>query len=162
VLLTRRTPIEADDTAQTLHDRLAALGAAMIVEAVEGYASGALTPVPQAEEGVTYAAKIDPAEARIDWTRSAREIDRQIRGLSPFPGAWFMAPGDKGPVRVKALLSRVGLGEGAPGEALDDALLIACGEGAVRLLRVQAEGRKPMDADDFLRGTPTPAGARMT
>lgn len=162
VLLTRRTSIEADDTAQTLHDRLAALGAAMIVEAVEGYASGALTPVPQAEEGVTYAAKIDPAEARIDWTRSAREIDRQIRGLSPFPGAWFMAPGDKGPVRVKALLSRVGLGEGAPGEALDDALLIACGEGAVRLLRVQAEGRKPMDADDFLRGTPTPAGARMT
>jgi methionyl-tRNA formyltransferase len=114
---------------------------------------------PQPDEGVTYAKKIKSAEARIDWTRSAAEVDRHIRGLSPFPGAWFEAPSDKGAVRVKALLSRVEDGEGPPGQALDDALLIACGEGAVRLLRAQREGKGVQDAETFLRGTKVPAGA---
>ena len=96
---------------------------------------------PQPEEGVTYAKKIRPKEARIDWSKPAAEVDRRIRGLSPFPGAWFMAPGDKGPVRIKALLSRVEDGEGAPGRCWTTRLLIACGTGAVRLLRAQREGR---------------------
>jgi methionyl-tRNA formyltransferase len=154
VLLTATTPIEPDDTAQTLHDRLAALGAPLLAEAVDQIASGEAVETPQAAEGVTYAAKIAPAEARIDWTRSAREIDRQIRGLSPFPGAWFEMDG----VRVKALMSRVGVGDGPPGTLLDDALLVACGDSAVRLLRVQREGRQAMEASGFLRGSPAPAG----
>jgi methionyl-tRNA formyltransferase len=159
VILSAETEIEIDDTAQTLHDRLAALGAPLIADAVALIEAGKAVETPQAEEGVTYAAKIDPAEARIDWSRPAREIDCQIRGLSPFPGAWFEAPGANGPVRVKALLSRLAAGEGAPGTLLDDHLRVACGDGALRLLRVQREGRQAMDAEDFLRGTEMPAGA---
>jgi len=156
-----RTQIEPDDTAQTLHDRLAALGAPLLAKAVDEIARGRARETAQAEEGVTYARKIDPGEARIDWTKTAREIDLQIRGLSPFPGAWFALPGEKGPVRVKALLSRPGLGRGAPGEVLDDALLVACGDGAVRLLRVQREGRHALDATEFQRGKPILAGVML-
>ena len=116
---------------------------------------------PQADEGATYARKISPRTARLRWTRPAAELDCKIRGLSPFPGAWFEAPGPRGPVRVKALLSRAEAGSGAPGEVLDDALLVATGEGAVRLLRLQREGRGPQDADDFLRGLPLPAGTKL-
>ena len=158
VILGVSTPIEADDTAQTLHDRMAALGAPLLADAVAQIESGNAVETPQAAEGVTYASKIDPAEARIDWTKSAREVDCHIRGLSPFPGAWFEWPGEAGPVRVKALLSRVGIGGGRPGELLDDSLLVACGSGAVRLLRVQREGRQAMDVGDFLRGSPIAAG----
>jgi methionyl-tRNA formyltransferase len=165
VLLTARTPIEPDDTAQTLHDRLADLGPPLILDALDAIAAGHARAVPQAEEGATYAAKIDPADARIDWSRPAREIDRQIRGLSPHPGAWFLMPTPRGPVRVKALMSRLGLGPGLgerpPGETLDDDLLVACGEGAVRLLILQREGRGPMEAEAFLRGAPVPAGVRL-
>jgi len=166
VLAERRTPIEADDTAQTLHDRLAALGAPMMVEALSALARGAATETPQSENGVTYAHKITAEDARIDWTKPARLVDAQIRGLSPFPGAWFMLPAERGPsernfVRVKALMSRVGRGEGAPGETLDDELLVACGDGAVRLLSVQREGKGVMQAVDFLRGTPIPAGVAL-
>ena len=157
VILSVTTSIEADDTAHTLHDRLAALGAPVLADAVDLIERGAATETPQAETGVTYAAKIDPAEARIDWTKSAREIDCHIRGLSPFPGAWFELPGENGPVRVKALLSRVGVGGAKPGELID-LLLVGCGSGAVRLLRVQREGRQAMDAGDFLRGSPIAAG----
>jgi methionyl-tRNA formyltransferase len=157
VFSTHEEPIEPDDTAETLHDRLAAAGGPLLVAAVADLERGVAVARPQAEEGATYAAKIDPAEARIDWTRPAREVDCHIRGLSPFPGAWFKHEG----ARVKALLSRTGLGSGPPGEALDDALLIACGEGAVRLLKVQREGKQPMDADAFLRGNPTPVGVRL-
>jgi methionyl-tRNA formyltransferase len=158
VFSTARTPIESDDTAQTLHDRLSALGAPLLADAVDAIEAGRARETPQAEVGVTYARKIDPAEARIDWTKTAREIDLQIRGLSPFPGAWFELPGEKGPVRMKALLSRPGLGSGEPGEVLDDKLLVACGDSAVRLLRVQREGRQAVDAGDFLRGAPIAAG----
>lgn len=161
VYATARTPIEVDDTAQTLHDRLAILGAPLLADSVDAILSGVASAIPQTEDGVTYANKIDPAEARIDWSRPARDIDLQIRGLSPFPGAWFEAPGDKGPVRMKALLSRMGLATGAPGEVLDDELLVACGEGAVRLLRVQREGRQAMDVSEFQRGTPILAGSRF-
>jgi methionyl-tRNA formyltransferase len=112
-------------------------------------------------EGATYAKKIKPAEARIDWTRPAAELDRHIRGLSPFPGAWFEAPSDKGPVRIKALLSALEDGEGAPGQVLDDDLLIACGSGALRLLQVQREGRQAQDGPTFLRGFALPNGARL-
>lgn len=158
VALVARTPITADDTAATLHDRLAALGAPLMAEALAGLKTGTLELTPQPEEGV-YAPKIDKAEARIDWTRPAAEVDRLIRGLSPFPGAWFTLDGE----RVKALMSAVTeAGEGAaPGETLDDALTVACGEGAVRLLKLQRAGKGAMEVDVFLRGTPVAKGASL-
>ncbi|MBV9511934.1 MAG: methionyl-tRNA formyltransferase [Caulobacteraceae bacterium] len=159
ILLSESLRIDALETAGSLHDRLAALGGDLAVRAAAGLEAGTLAATPQAEDGVTYAKKIKRKETRIDWTRPAAEVDRRIRGLSPFPGAWFMAPSDKGPVRVKALLSKAEEGEGAPGQVLDGELLIACGEGAVRLLRAQREGRAAQDASAFLRGFPLAAGA---
>lgn len=158
VLATARLPITAEDTASTLHDKLAVAGAALLVETLPKIAAGTAVAVPQAEEGATYAKKIRPKEARLTWARPAVEIDCKIRGLSPFPGAWFELAGDKGPVRVKALLSRVEAGQGEPGQVLDDRLLIACADGAVRLLKVQREGKGPQDAETFLRGFPVAAG----
>jgi methionyl-tRNA formyltransferase len=155
VLLAEAVPIGAEDTGGTLHDRLAALGARLIVEALARL--DALTPVPQPQAGVTYAAKIDKAEARVDWTRPATEVDRLIRGLSPFPGAWAEIGGE----RVKLLLSAAVSGDGAPGEVLDDRLTVACGEGAVRLLRLQRAGRAAMAAGEYLRGQPLRAGVRL-
>jgi methionyl-tRNA formyltransferase len=149
--------IDALETAGTLHDKLAAVGARMLPVALGAIERGAARETPQSEDGVTYARKIKAAEARIDWTRPAAELDRHIRGLSPFPGAWFEAPSEKGPVRVKALLSRVEDGEGTPGTTLDDALLIACGDGAVRLLKAQREGKGAQDAEVFVRGFPLAA-----
>ncbi len=161
VLASYSSRIDALDTAGSLHDRLAPAGAALMVEAMDQVARGVARPVAQSEEGALYARKIKPAEARIRWERPAARTDRQIRGLSPFPGAWFIAPSDRGPVRVKALLSCVEDGEGEPGEVLDDRLLIACGGGAVRILRAQREGRAPQDVDTFLRGFPLRAGQRL-
>jgi methionyl-tRNA formyltransferase len=161
ILLSETCAIEADDTAQTLHDRLSAIGAPLIVRALAALERGSLIATPQSETGLVYAHKIDPSEARIDWSQGARAVDCHIRGLSPFPGAWFEWATDKGPVRVKALACHPGLGAGAPGEALDDNLLIACGDGAVRLTRVQREGRQPMAAGDFLRGKPIAAGTML-
>jgi methionyl-tRNA formyltransferase len=160
--MTSHVAIDPEETAGSLHDKLMQAGAALLPRALAAIAAGQAVETPQAESGATYARKIKPAEARIDWSRPAIEIDRQIRGLSPFPGAWFMAETPKGPLRVKALLSRIGLGAGAPGELLDDRLLIACGEGAVRLLRVQAEGRRAQDADEFLRGRTLLAEAQLS
>jgi methionyl-tRNA formyltransferase len=150
------------DTAQTLHDRMAEAGAALLARTLPLIERGEATETPQAAEGVTYAKKIRPKEARIDWTRPAAEVDRKIRGLSPFPGAWFTLPTDKGPLRVKALLSTTEDADGAPGEVLDDKLLIACGEGAVRLLRVQREGRGAQDAEVFLRGQAVAPGTTLS
>jgi len=161
VLATARVRIDALDTAQTLHDRMAAAGAELIVRTLPDIAAGLAVETPQALDGVTYAKKIRPKEARLDWTRPGREVDLKIRGLSPFPGAWFRLPTDKGPVRVKALLSAFEEAEGAAGEVLDDRLLVACGEGAVRLLRVQREGRGPQDAEAFLRGQPVAPRVRL-
>jgi len=153
--------IDAAETAGTLHDRLAVAGAALLVEAMAAVERGEARAVAQAAGGATYARKIKPAEARIDWTKPAAEVDAHIRGLSPFPGAWFEAPSERGRVRVKALLSRLEDGEGAPGTVLDSALAIACGSGAVRILRAQREGRGPQDAGDFVRGFPIAAGSRL-
>jgi methionyl-tRNA formyltransferase len=157
VLATAETPIEAEDNTATLHDRLAGLGAALLIETLEKVERGEARETPQNEVGVTYAHKITPAEARIDWTRPAREVDCAIRGLSPHPGAWFELDG----ARIKVLHSRLGLGDGAPGEALDDELLIACGSGAVRLLTVQREGRGPLATEAYLRGAPVTAGTLL-
>jgi methionyl-tRNA formyltransferase len=156
VLLSEATPIGAHDTAGTLHDRLSALGGRLIVEALARL--DALTPEPQPDEGVTYAAKIDKTEAHIDWTRPAADVDRLIRGLSPFPGAWAEAAG----ARVKLLLSEPVAGAGVPGTVLDAAPTVACGEGAVRLLRLQRAGRGPQAAADFQRGFPLTPGDRLT
>lgn len=161
VLASVTLPINALETAGTLHDRLAPAGAALMAQAMDAVARGEARPVAQPEGGATYARKIKPAETRIRWDRSATRVDRQIRGLAPFPGAWFLAPSDRGPIRVKALLSTVEDGEGAPGETLDDALLIACGSGAVRILKAQREGRAPQDAAEFLRGFPLARGQRL-
>jgi len=161
VLSTATVRIGALDTAETLHDRLAAAGAKLIVETLDDIAEGRAVAVPQTDEGVTYARKISPKFARLDWAKDGRTLDRKIRGMSPFPGAWFELPTDKGPVRVKALLSAFEDETGAPGVTLDDRLLVGTGEGAVRLLRVQREGRGPQDSDVFLRGTPVPAGTKL-
>ena len=155
VLLRAETPIMATDTAATLHDRLADMGAALMVEALTKI--DALIPEPQPDEGMTYAAKIDKAEAHIDWTKPAVEVDRLIRGISPFPGAWFQLNGE----RVKALLSELADGNGPAGTALNDGLTIACGAGAVRLLKVQKAGKGPQPAEVFLLGTKVPTGTTL-
>jgi len=149
------------DTAGTMHDRMAVAGAELLARTLAAVARGEAVETPQPEDGVTYAKKIRPKEARIDWTKPGAEIDRKIRGLSPFPGAWFTLPTDKGPARVKALLSAFEDADGAPGEVLDDRLLIGAGEGAVRLLRVQREGRGPQDAGDFMRGVRVTGGTKL-
>ncbi|TYB80031.1 methionyl-tRNA formyltransferase [Maritimibacter fusiformis] len=149
VLMCRSTPIGAEETTGALHDRLSLMGAEAIVEALERL--GELTPEPQPEAGVTYAAKIDKAEARIDWSRPAQEVDRLIRGLSPFPGAWCEMAGE----RVKLLGSKVVAGEGAPGTMIGP-LTVACGTGAVAITRAQRPGKRAMDAGEFLRGVEMP------
>ncbi len=164
ILLTETVRIFASDTAASLAERLAGVGATLLPRALAAIERGAAQETPQAADGVTYARKVSPAEARIDWSRPAIEVDRHIRGLSPFPGAWCMAPSqgeDRGEVRVKALLSQVEDGAGAPGEALDGELRIACGEGAVRLTSVQREGKGAQDGPTFVRGFPIPAGTRL-
>jgi len=161
ILSTARLDIGPDETVGTLHDRMAEAGADLLVATLADIAAGWAVETPQADEGATYAKKISARTARLRWTRPGAELDCKIRGLSPFPGAWFEAPGPRGPVRVKALLSRAEPGVGAPGEVLDEALLVATGEGAVRLLRLQREGRGPQDAADFLRGLPLPPGTKL-
>ncbi|HEY2355990.1 MAG TPA: methionyl-tRNA formyltransferase [Phenylobacterium sp.] len=161
VLASETVRIGPLDTTGTLHDRMAAVGADLLVRTLTDIQRGAAAARPQAEEGVTYAKKIRTKEAKINWTKPAAEIDRKIRGLSPFPGAWFLLPADRGPVRVKALLSAFEDAAGEPGQVLDDRLLVATGEGAVRLLRVQREGRGPQDAETFLRGQPVAAGTLL-
>ena len=152
VCLEARAPIGADETAGELHDALATCGARLMVHALSALEGGGLDCRPQAEGGVTYAEKIDPAETRIDWSRPAREVHNLIRGLSPYPGAWFEIDLNGKPERIKALRSTLANGSGAPGLALDNKLTIACGEGAVRLVEVQRAAKRPMSADDFLRG----------
>ena len=147
VLLREAVAIGPEDTTADLHDRLSALGARLITTALQTR----LPPVPQPDVGVTYAAKIDKAEARIDWTQPAATVDRQIRGLSPFPGAWCEIGGE----RVKFLRSRLADGTGKPGQVLHG-LVIACGEGAVEITQAQREGKRPAAAADLLRGMTLP------
>ena len=156
VLLRKAVAIGAEETTAELHDRLSALGAVAIVEALANL--DGLEPVLQPEEGVTYAKKIDKAEAKVDWGKPAVEVDRLIRGLSPFPGAWCMI----GDVRVKLLASKLGQGQGAVGEVLtDEGLTIACQTGSVQILRLQKAGRGAQDTAEFLRGMPVPKGTRL-
>jgi methionyl-tRNA formyltransferase len=149
VLLREATPIGAEETTADLHDRLSAMGARLIVQALGNLPD--LTPQPQPQDGVTYAAKIDKAEARVDWSRPAVEVDRQIRGLSPFPGAWTEIRGE----RVKLLRSRRADGKGQPGQVLSG-FTIACGEGAVEITEAQREGKRPMPAAEVLKGLDLP------
>jgi len=157
VAMAERLPIGADMTAGELHDALAPLGADLMVRALDALARGTLQLTPQSDVGVTYAAKIEKVETRIDWRKSWKAVHDHCRGLSPFPGAWFELPGAQ-PARIKVLRTTRGEGEGAPGAVLDGNLTIACGEGAIRLLEIQRAGKQPMKAGDFLRGTPLGPG----
>lgn len=158
ILLSETVRISPEDTAASLHDRLMDTGALMWPRLLSALERDSLEAVPQSEEGVTYARKISSAEARIDWTRPAEELVNHVRGLSPFPGAWFELDTGKGRTRVKVLQARVAGGEGAPGTVLDDSLKIACGENSLHLTRLQREGKSAMNAEDFLRGNNIPAG----
>ena len=155
VLMRSALPIASTDTTAALHDKLSALGAGEIVKALASLDS--LTAEPQPESGVTYAAKIEKSEARIDWTRSAAEVDRHIRGLSPFPGAWTQA----GDTRLKLLSSRMGDGAGAAGTILLDPLRVCCGDGAVEIMRLQRAGKGAQSAEEFLNGWPLAQGTHL-
>lgn len=157
--LTKEVEIGDAMTAGELHDQLMLVGARAMVEAMEKLEAGNLPLTTQPEEGVLYAAKIDKGETRIDFSKPARDVHNHVRGLSPFPGAWFELEINGKPERVKVLASEVAEGQGKAGEVLaDSALAIACCEGAVRLTRLQKAGGKPLDVADFLRGTPIVAG----
>jgi len=152
VALVEEMPIGRDDTAGDIHDRMTLVGADLMGRALAALERGTLGFTGQEEDGVTYARKIEKAEARIDWSLSAQEVHNRIRGLSPFPGAWFELDLGGAPVRIKALRSTLAAGAGSPGTLLGDGLTIACADGAVRLLQVQREGKGAMDAAAFLRG----------
>jgi methionyl-tRNA formyltransferase len=155
--LIERIRIDADMTAGELHDALAPLGGNLMVRALIALERGTLQFTRQPTDGVTYAAKIDKAETRIDWTKSWKAVHGHIRGLSPFPGAWCELAGD----RVKVLRTTRGEGSGAPGTVLDDGLTVACGDGAVRIIELQKAGGRPMKAEEFLRGTPVRSGVAL-
>ncbi len=154
MLLKESVAIGVGTDAGRLHDDLAAIGARMIVEALAKLDAGKLEETPQPDEGVTYAAKIDKAETRIDWTRPAADIERQLRGFAPTPGAWFELDGE----RIRALAGVVTSASAVPGTVLDEMLTVACGEGSLRLVTVQRAGKGAMEAAAFLRGRAVPAG----
>ncbi|MEH2474048.1 methionyl-tRNA formyltransferase [Nitrobacteraceae bacterium AZCC 2161] len=162
VAMAERIAITDAMTATDLHDALAPLGADLMVRAMGALERGRLQLSKQSEVGVTYAAKIDKAEAKIDWSKPAHEVLRHIHGLSPFPGAWCEVPIEGEAVRVKILRCALAEGRGAPGDLLDDRLTIACGDGAIRILDLQRAGKQPMKANDFLRGTPLKPPLRLS
>ena len=162
VAMAERMLITDAMTAADVHDALARLGGDLMVRAMSALERGMLQLTKQSEEGVTYAAKIEKAEARIDWNKPARAVLRHIHGLSPFPGAWCEMGLEGEQVRVKILRCAMADGSGAPGEALDDHLTIACQQGALRILELQRAGKAPMKAEDFLRGTPLKPPMRLT
>lgn len=162
IAMAERMAIAPDMTAGDLHDRLARLGADLMLRALAALERGALTLTPQPPAGATYAAKIDKSETRIDWSQSWKEVHDHCRGLSPFPGAWFELASEGAPVRVKVLRTTRGEGTGAPATLLDDRFTVACGEGAVRIVELQRAGRQPMKAEDFLRGHRLTPGARLS
>lgn len=158
VALAERIAIPPDATAGEMHDKLSKLGAELMVQTLSLLEKGEVNFKTQPESGATYATKIDKNETRIDWGKSAQEVHNHIRGLSPFPGAWFELEHGEQRVRVRALRSTLVEGTGKPGAAIDDKLTIACNTGAVRLLEVQRAGAKAMSAEEFLRGTAVPKG----
>ena len=159
MLLKESVPIGPGTSAGALHNALAAVGAKLILRAVAGLANGALVPVPQPAEGVTYAKKIAKEEARLDWRAPAPLLERRIRAFNPFPGAWFEAKGER--IRVLAAAAEPRQREAASGTVLDAALAIACGDGALRPISLQRAGKAPMAADAFLRGFPLPPGTQL-
>jgi methionyl-tRNA formyltransferase len=159
VLLAETVPIGARATAGELHDQLSALGARLVVEALEGYAAGRLTPTPQPAEGITTAAKLTPEEGRLDWRRAAAELERQVHALAPSPGAWFEHAGRR--IKVPEAEVAEAPPAAAPGTLLDDRLTVACGSGALRLTTVQREGKAAMAGTAFLRGYRMEAGTRL-
>ncbi len=159
--MVEKVAITPDMTAGELHDRLAAIGGDLMVRALAALSRGGLAFTPQPEDGVTYAKKIGNEDARIDWSADAAAVHDLVRGLSPFPGAFTSVDCGKGPERLKVLRTLRADGAGTAGTALDDALTVACGSGAVRLAEVQRAGSRPMRAEDFLRGTRIPAGTRF-
>jgi methionyl-tRNA formyltransferase len=154
MLLTGRVPIGPTTTGATLHDALSALGAQLVVDALARLERGDLPATPQPADGATYAKKLTREEARLDWTQPADLLERRVRAFFPWPGAWFDHDGQ----RCKVLAASVAGGAGAPGTVLDDRLTVACGSGALRIDRLQREGKAPADADAFLRGYPLPPG----
>jgi methionyl-tRNA formyltransferase len=161
VAMAERIAITDSMTAADLHDALAPLGADLMVRAMGALERGKLQLRKQSEDGVTYAAKIDKAEARIDWNRPARAVLRHIHGLSPFPGAWAEIVLDGAPARIKILRCEMVERSGAPGDLLDERLVVACASGAIRILDLQRAGKAPMKAEDFLRGTPLAPPMRL-
>jgi methionyl-tRNA formyltransferase len=161
VCLEERVPIAPDLTAGELHDLLAGRGARLMARALANLERGTLTCRTQATEGVTYAAKIGKDEGRIDFSRPAGQVYNHIRGLSPVPGAWFEVPGGDKPERIKVTRVSLAKGAGAPGTVLDDRLTIACGEGAIRVLEAQRAGKRPMAAEELLRGFALLPGTRL-
>jgi methionyl-tRNA formyltransferase len=154
--------IGPDMTAGDLHNELAQLGAPLMVRALDALERGSLQLTPQPEEGITYAAKVEKDETRIDWTKPWQSVHNHCRGLSPFPGAWFELPGSPpSAARIKVLRTTRGEGTATPGTVVDDQLTVACGDGAVRILKLQRAGRQPIRAEEFLRGTPLGAGTRL-
>jgi methionyl-tRNA formyltransferase len=162
VAMAERTAITDSMTAADLHDSLAPLGADLMVRAMGALERGQLQLTRQGDEGVSYATKIEKAEARIDWNKLARAVLRHIHGLSPFPGAWCEIPIEGEQVRVKILRCEIADGSGAAGEVLDNRLTVACKEGALRILELQRAGKQPMKAEEFLRGTPLKPPARLS
>jgi methionyl-tRNA formyltransferase len=154
VAMAERMAITDAMTAADLHDALSRLGGDLMVRAIGALERGRLQLTKQSDQGVTYAAKIEKAEARIDWQKPARAVLRHIHGLSPFPGAWCEMSIEGALARVKILRCAIVDGKGAPGAVLDDRLTVACGDGAIRILELQRAGKAPMKADEFLRGTP--------
>jgi len=161
VAMAERLPITDAMTASDLHDALAPLGGDLMARAMGALERGTLQLTAQAGDGVTYAAKIDKAEAHIDWNKPAREVLRHIHGLSPFPGAWCEMPLEGVSQRVKILRCEIAPGSGEPGAVLDDRLTIACAQGALRIRELQRAGKQPMTAEEFLRGTPVKPPARL-
>jgi len=161
VAMAERLAITDAMTAADLHDALATLGADLMVRAIGALERGKLRLTRQSDEGVTYAAKIDKAEARIDWARPAQDVLRHIHGLSPFPGAWCEILSEGEPARVKILRCEITAGSGAAGDLLDDRLAVACKQGAIRIIELQRAGKAPMKAKDFLLGTPLKPPLRL-
>jgi len=161
VCLSETVPITPETTAGDLHDQLAEVGASLMVRALAALSRGGLDCQPQAVEGVTYAEKIGKAEAHLRLDLPASQVLHAIHGLSPAPGAWVMAGSGPAPFRLKLLRAEMVEGRGRPGEVLDDRLTIACGSGAIRPFLVQREGKAPMQADQFLRGTAVPVGSLL-
>jgi len=161
VVAEERTPIGPDETAGDLHDRLAVMGAGLMARSLDDIGAGRVRAVPQPPDGVNYAAKLTNEETRVDWSRPAAEIHAHIRGLAPFPGAWCEVDLGRGPERLRLLRSENAKGSGEPGSVLDTKGVVACGEGAVRLVTVQRAGKAPMPFADFARGARIEPGFRL-